>query len=183
MSSYRTLQLAALSVGLFALQAQISQAKAPAHGHHHPPAPRVDHSEHQGNGSQNVLPNYANSWPYLRAENGIFGPVWAAPGPGNIFGGAGFGGSSGGGGDGGGWGWGGGWGFGYQGDTFYRPPYFDIFPPVYYTYSQGAIIPNPTLSGSQSAGGESAAQAASAAPTTQGSPPLRIINPYYNSGK
>ncbi len=178
MSSFRTVQVAALFAGLFALQAQISQAKAPAHGHH-PPASAMNHSQHQGNG-QNVLPNYANSWPYLRAENGIFGPVWAATGPGNIVGSGGWGG---GGGSGGGWGWGGGWGFGYQGDTFYRPPYFDVFPPVYYTYSEGAIIPNTTLNGSQSAGGDSAGQAASAAPTTQGSPPLRIINPYYNSGK
>jgi hypothetical protein len=62
------------------------------------------------------------------------------------------------------------------------PPYFDFFPPVYYSYNNGTSSPNMNSNASGPSTSEAAGQAAYI-PPGQSSPPLRIINPYYNSGK
>ena len=176
MSSKHRRLIAVAGVCLFALQAQFVLAAGTGHGH----PSGTDHRHSTAGNSPTGLPAYANSWPYLRAENGIFGPVWAAPGPGSSFGGGGAG-YGGGGYGGGGWG---GWGYGLF-DYDINPPYFDFYPPVYYSYNNGAVAPTPTPSAPVPGTGESAGQAAYTGyvPPGQSSPPLRIINPFYNSGK
>ena len=171
---------------------QISLAGGAGHGH------SGNHSQSNNhNQSQSGLPAFANSWPYLRAENGIFGPLWAAPGPGSLIsfgkgggvvgGGFGFGG-------GGGWGWGG----GVTDYDFYtgRMPYFSVYAPVYYGYDDGAIVPKTPMpfsganaayqpGGNQPFANQQAAGASQAAsPGGEASPaPLIIANPYYKPEK
>ena len=181
MSSKHRRLIAVASVCLFALSAQFVLAAGTGHGHPQGPGrshpSEIDHRHSQAGNNQNGLPPFANSWPYLRAENGVFGPVWAAPGPsiGAGFGGAGYGGYGYGG---GGWG---GYGYGPY-DYDINPPYFDFFPPVYYSYNNGAAAPNVTPNAPGPGTGESAGQAAYV-PPGQSSPPLRFVNPYYTSGK
>jgi hypothetical protein len=133
----------------------------------------------------------------LRAENGIFGPLWAAPGPGSFIGfgsGGGFAnggfGWGGGGWGGGGWGWGGGV-FDYD---YYigRMPYFSVHAPVYYEYVDGAIVPKTPLQSpwmANTAYQPAASQQAASAPQTAStasatSPqPLLIANPFYKAEK
>src|SRR6516164_5150663 len=92
----------AIAVALSFLAFNVPSTFAAGSGHSH------SGSGHHQNNNSTQLPPFANSWPYLRAENGIFGPLWAAPGPGSLIG---FGNGSGFVGGGGGWG-GGGWGWG-----------------------------------------------------------------------
>lgn len=184
LSNHRLIAVA--SICIFALQAELALAAGASHGHPGKPGHShpggIDHGRSTAGNTQNALPSYANSWPYLRAENGIFGPVWAAPGPGSAIGS----GIGGGGWGGGGYGWGGGWGGEYGPfDYDIAPPYFDFFPPVYYSYDKGAAVPNLTANVANEtvpSSGQPAGQAAYV-PPGQSSPPLRIINPYYNSGK
>ena len=134
--------IAIATVCLFASQAQFSLAAGAGHGHSGGPAHahQGGNDHHQSQLNQNALPSYANSWPYLRAENGIFGPVWAAPGPGTPVGGIGGVGGGGVGCGGGGYGSGGDYGMSFDYDI--APPYFDFFPPVYYSYNKGAVSPS-----------------------------------------
>ncbi len=173
--------------GLFVAGAQVSLAAGGGHaqagnGHNRGNGHSSGNGHNRANQSQSRIPSFANSWAYLRAENGIFGPVWAAPGPGS---GSGFGWGGGGAGWGnGGWGNGGwGWGDGLADIGYYSNdiPYFNLFPPVYYTYSEGSIVPTSTLRSSWM--GDSTGQAAPE-PPTPASPavaPLRIANPYYKA--
>ncbi|MEI8371749.1 MAG: hypothetical protein WCJ35_02825 [Planctomycetota bacterium] len=118
-----------------------------------------------------------NSWQFLRAENGIFGPTWAS---GNAYWGCGR------------TGCGLGYGYGYPGwgDSSLvigvqqeRMPYFAQFPPVYYGYSANMPVLNGSLC-SFWGGSESSPPAQdSAAPASLPRPPLRIINPYYVEAK
>ena len=75
-------------------------------------------------------------------------------------------------------GWG--WGYGLADFGFYPEsvPYFDLFPPVYYTYSDGAIAPISTIGSSWM--GYGAVQTAADPPMASlRHMPLRISNPYY----
>jgi hypothetical protein len=168
----------------------VSLAKGPAG---HPGQPSHSHSDNAR--AQTGLPAYANSWPFLRAENGIFGPTWAAPGPGSggigYGSGAGFG-SLGYGGIGyGGLGYGGyggiipGWGYGYGLTDLYPGgvPYFSLFPPVYYDYADGAIAPKSSSATPWTA--NMPVQPGGDVPPAPlpGPHPLRIANPYYSAGK
>ncbi len=178
-----------LAVGFIAFQGQNSFAAPMGHGHHSPNG--MGHQHNNGQNTQNALPSYANSYPYLRAENGVFGPVWAAPGPSFGFGvgGTGIGGGGYGGGGYGGSGYGGGWGGGYGlYDYDINPPYFDFYPPVYYSYSGGTIVPNASLNAPSPGNGTPVSQEVAAPPPGQAYPaqssqPLIIVNPYYKSGK
>ena len=180
-------------VGFMALGGQKTFAAGSGHSHGH----SGNHSQSNNqNQSQSGLPPFANSWPYLRAENGIFGPLWAAPGPGSLIGiGNGRGSANGGfGGGGGGWGWGG----GVTDYDFYtgRMPYFSFYSPTYYGYVDGAIVPKTPMqfpmanaayqpNGNQPFANQQAAstpQAASPAGET-GPAPLLIANPFYKPEK
>lgn len=108
-----------------------------------------------------------NAGQFSRAENGIFGPIWAS---GNTY-----------------WGCGLGYACGYSGwgdsplviSQQDRVPYFAQFPPVYYGYSTNMPVLNGCIR-SFLAGSESSLPASdSAAPASLPRPPLRIINPYY----
>ncbi len=187
----------AAAIGFGAFQTQSTFAAGSGHSHGH----SGNHSQsnnHNHNQSQSGLPAFANSWPYLRAENGIFGPLWAAPGPGSLTG---FGNGGGFGDGGGGWG-GGGWGWGSGGGTadyeYYigRRPYFSVYSPVYYDYVDGAIVPKTPIqfpmanaayqpAGSQPSANQQAPggpQAANSASETSPAP-LMIANPYYKAEK
>jgi hypothetical protein len=190
MSINRKHWIIVFAASFIAYQAQNSFAAPAGHGHHPPNGMghqhQNGHNPQNGQNFQSSLPAYANSYPYLRAENGVFGPVWAAPGPSFGFGvgGTGIGGGSGGAGY-GGYGYGGGWGGGYGlFDYGTNPPYFDFFPPVYYSYSGGAIAPNASLNApSPGIGTPVSQEVAAPAPAGQASQPLIIVNPYYKSGK
>jgi hypothetical protein len=166
-------------------------------GHSHSGSGHGQHNQsmHHNNGNSNQLslPPFANSWPYLRAENGIFGPLWAAPGPGSLISFGNGGGFVGGGGGWGGGGWG--WGGGVTDYDYYtgRMPYFAVYSPTYYGYDDGAIVAKTQMqfpmantayhpNGNQPFAGQQAASAPEAAsPAAAASPqPLRIANPYYS---
>jgi len=141
-----------------------------AKGSHAGGGPAVGHRTGRG-GCQ------GNSWQFLRAENGIFGPTWAC-------GNATY------------WGYGGtgcglGYGCGYSGwgdsplviGQQDRRPYFAQFPPVYYGYSANTPVLNRPI-GTFLVGSESSAPTTDfTAPASLPRPPLRIINPYYVEAK
>ena len=173
------LWITVVTAGIIAFLGQNSIAAPSGHGHH-PPSHVPGHQHQTGQINQNALPAYANSWPYLRAENGIFGPVWAAPGPGSSVGGAAVGGGGYGGVGYGAAGWGGGYGF-YDYDI--NPPYFDFFPPVYYSYNGGAVAPTASPSAQSQGNGAAPGQEFAMPSQAQPSRPLIIVNPYFKSGK
>ena len=167
MLNIRLCRIVAAIVCAVALGAQISFARGPAGNHHS-----------GGNNSQSAFPTWANSWPYLRAENGVFGPVWAAPGPGSIgFGGYGVG----------GYGAGGcvigGWGYGVDGSVYDLPgvPYFPSTRRSSTATLTGRSCPmqlfNPQLGRSDDSHGLPNCLA----PSASAPRPLRIANPYYNA--
>jgi hypothetical protein len=184
----------AAAVSLLALNAPVFAAGGGGHGHS-----GSGHGNHQNmnhnNGNNNQLPPFANSWPYLRAENGIFGPLWAAPGPGSLIGFGNGGGFVGGGGGWGGGGWG--WGGGVTDYDYYtgRMPYFAFYQPTYYGYEDGAIVPKTQMqfpmansayrpNGNQPFAGQQAAAPQAASPAAEAGPqPLVIANPYYKAEK
>jgi hypothetical protein len=178
MLNIRTRWIAAVATAFMVFPGQFSFAA----GAHHSQGRGNGSSQVRGNGPSSRLPAFANSWPYLRAENGIFGPIWAAPGPGSslAFGGVGCGGGW------AGYGSGTGWGCGLGDYSWYYPerlPYFNLFPPVYYSYADGAIAPRSTLRSSWTGTTAGEGVADTPPPPSPASPPLRIANPYYSAEK
>jgi hypothetical protein len=137
-----------------------------------------------GHGSNAHAPALGSFAPYRPAGNGINSPGWAGglgcyPG-GVVYSGYGYG----------GYGYGGlgleypAWGWPYNmGYYTESTPYFSLFPPVYYSYDNGAIAPKSTLRSSWM-GNDAGSGVAEASPAPAPEPqPLRIANPYYTEGK
>jgi hypothetical protein len=122
---------------------------------------------------------WGNSNQFLRAENGIFAPpavygnnCW---GYGGIGCGLGYGcGYT-------------GWGWGCSplllGCQPLDVPYYALFPPVYYGYTDHAPILNPTFRSSWATAGSAQPSQDSAASASPPRSPLRIANPYYQEEK
>jgi hypothetical protein len=113
--------------------------------------------------------NHNNSAQYLRAENGCFGPVWAS---GTTC-----------------WGYGAGCGYGWGytpwvGDYWpERVPYFSVFPPVYYSYSEGRPVVSSSYRPVAWSPGDIGAAAVEPAVAASPARPLRIVNPYCQDVK